>query len=77
MAIYHLSKLKEHIPNPHSHITQSFIIEDILTSSGYFSLERPIVARRLRLVINSGTADTFGRLCWEIEMFGCSFNKGM
>lgn len=52
--------------------SQSFIVESVITSTGYFSLERPIVARRLRFVINSGTIDTtFGRLCWRIQLFGC------
>lgn len=76
-AVGHLSHWsKGHIPIPHSHTIQSFIIEDVLLSSGYFSLERPIVARRLRFVINNAVTDGNGRLCWQLEMFGCLLSRG-
>ena len=36
------------------------------------------MARRLRFVINGGTIDqTFGRLCWRIQLFGCLQSRGM
>ena len=70
--------LKELISIPHSHTLQSFLVPNVVELTGYFSLERPIVARRLRFVINSGVIDpNFGRLCWRIQLFGCLHSRGM
>ena len=58
-------------------LIQSFLVESPLFDEGYFTMEQPIVARRLKFVINGGVLEQAGRLCWEISIYGCTLATGI
>ena len=48
----------------------------LLLSDAHFTLEKAVVARRLRFYINGGELDPSHRLCWEVMLFGCTLSEG-
>lgn len=56
---------------------QDFVVESLLLTDAYFTLEQPIVAQRLRFMINEAMLDTQNRICWELLMYGCKLSNGI
>ena len=48
-----------------------------LLDGAYFTLERQLVAERLRLDIRHSVFDSSNRSCWILRILGCTFREGM
>lgn len=42
----------------------------------YFSMERPLVAERLKLKIHNSVFEKSNRSCWNLKVLGCTFREG-
>ena len=42
----------------------------------YFSLERPLVAQKLKLNIRHSVFESSNRSCWNLKVLGCTFKQG-
>lgn len=42
----------------------------------YFTMERPLVAERLKLKIHNSVFDKGNRSCWDLKVLGCTFREG-
>lgn len=59
-------------------ILQEFLVDvsSPFLRDAHFTLEKPLVATRIRFLINGAVLDPSGRLCWEVTLFGCPLSEG-
>lgn len=68
-----------YLNNAAIHFLQEFYVQgmaDLQLSPARFTLEKVVVARRLRFTINGGVRDPSNRFCWKVLLFGCTFSEG-
>lgn len=59
-------------------VLQEFLVDvsSPFLRDAHFTLEKPLVATRIRFLINGAVPDPSGRLCWEVTLFGCPLSEG-
>ena len=51
-------------------------MQDIESVDAHFTLETPILARRIKFLVKTGILDGNNRICWKMVIFGCTYEEG-